>query len=73
MASRGLMEVFHAWPRPITWAAMHSDRVWRAMAGLIRGERTYDGIVRRTGPLAPTLAPLAAVARHVSSARYGAR
>ena len=73
VASRGLMEVFHAWPRPITWAAMHSDRVWRAMAGLVRGERTYDGIVSRTGPLAPTLAPLAAVARRVSTARYGVR
>ncbi|MSQ29980.1 MAG: NAD(P)/FAD-dependent oxidoreductase, partial [Dehalococcoidia bacterium] len=73
VASRGLMEVFHAWPRPITWVALRSGRAWRAMARLASGDRTYHGIVRRTGPLAPTLAPLAAVARHVSTARFGAR
>jgi geranylgeranyl reductase family protein len=73
VASRALMEVFHAWPAPFTWLARHSDRVWAGMAALVRGDRTYEEIVRGTGPLAPTLGPLARVARAVSNHRHGAR
>ena len=73
VASHALMEVFHAWPRPFTFLAMRSRRVWNGMTGIVRGERTYEGIVRRTGPLARTLPPLAWLARRVSARRYGAR
>jgi flavin-dependent dehydrogenase len=73
VASRALMEIFHAWPGPFSWAARRSDRVWRRMTGLIRGEQSYDGIVRGTGPLAATLQPLATVSRAMTKRRYGAR
>ena len=73
VASHALMEVFHAWPTPFTLLAMRSRRVWRGMTGIVRGENTYEGIVRRTGLLAPTLGPLAWLARRVSARRYGAR
>ena len=73
VASRGLMEVFHAYPAPFVWAAQHSGRVWRAMCGAISGGKGYDAIVQSTGPLAPTLAPLAKVARRLTVAKYGPR
>jgi len=72
-ASRALMEIFHAWPAPFSWAARNSDRVWGAMAALVRGSKTYEGIVRSTGPLAHTLQPLSAGARLLTERRYGSR
>jgi geranylgeranyl reductase family protein len=71
VASRALMEVFHAWPAPFAWLAHHSDRVFGGMTALVRGERTYEDIVRATGPIAPTLGPLARAARVISNRRYG--
>lgn len=73
VASRGLMEVFHAWPGPATLLATRSGRLWRQFCDLLRGEESYDSIVRSTGPFAPTLGPLAALARRITVARYGAR
>jgi geranylgeranyl reductase family protein len=73
VASRALMEVFHAWPGATTYLAMHSDRLWRRFTALLRGEQTYSSIVASTGPIAPTLAPLAALARRLTTAKYGAR
>lgn len=70
VTSRALMEVFHAWPAPFDWAARHSDRVWGGMTALVRGERSYGSIVRRTGPIAPTLPPLARLARVLTNRRY---
>lgn len=73
VASRALMEIFHAAPGPFTWLARKSDRVWRAMGGLVRGEKTYEGIVHSTGPFAATLQPLAKGARLLTDRRYGRR
>ncbi|MFN8585354.1 MAG: geranylgeranyl reductase family protein [Dehalococcoidia bacterium] len=73
VASRALMEIFHAAPGPFSWLARHSDRVWRAMGGLVRGEKTYDGIVHSTGPFVATLQPLARGARVLTDRRYGRR
>jgi hypothetical protein len=73
VASRGLMEVFHAWPAPAVLMATRSGRLWRQFCDLLRGEETYDSIVRSTGPFAPTLGPLASLARRITIARYGAR
>ena len=73
VASRGLMEVFHAWPTPAVLLATRSGRLWRQFCDLLRGEATYDSIVRSTGPIALTLGPLAAVARRITIARYGGR
>ena len=73
VASRALMEIFHAAPGSFSWLARRSDRVWRAMGGLVCGEKTYDSIVRSTGPLAATLQPLAWGARRLTDRRYGRR
>lgn len=73
VASRALMEVFHAWPRPFVTLLQRSPRFWRAMCGLVRGERTLDGLVHTYGPLSYTLRPLAAAGRRVSVLRHGAR
>ena len=73
VASRGLMEVFHAWPAPTVLLATHSGRLWRQFCDLLTGDESYASIVRSTGPFAPTLGPLASVARRLTVARYGAR
>jgi geranylgeranyl reductase family protein len=73
IASRGLMEVFHAWPAPAVFLATRSGRLWRQFCAMLRGEETYESIVASTGPIAPTLQPLAALSRRMTIARYGDR
>lgn len=71
--AHALMELFHAFPRPCVWALQHSDGVWGAAVGLVRGERTYGELTGRFGPATRTLHPLAAMARRWTTRRYGRR
>jgi flavin-dependent dehydrogenase len=50
-ASRKLHAVFNLTPRPVVAMMRRSDRFWRTLAGIVRGEATYAGFVRRLGPL----------------------
>lgn len=70
-ASQALWEIFHVAPGAFTWAAQHSDRVWRRMCALISGEQDYASLVRETGPLAFTLGPIATISRQITTRRYG--
>ena len=74
VASRQLMEVFHALPAPAVALMRRSDRFWRRLCRMLREEAGYDDLVRSRGPLGPaTLPPLAAVARAVNRRRHPER
>ena len=63
-ASRSLMEIFHASPRPFVWLLQHSDQFWNRAADLVRGEINYQTIVRHFGPIiSASLNPTAKLAR----------
>jgi len=49
--SRKLQAVFHRIPRPCVAVMRRSDRFWRILCGLVRGELTYRDLRRRLGPL----------------------
>jgi hypothetical protein len=51
IASRKLQDIFHYTPAPYTFALQHSDRFWRLMCRIIRGEVTYTGFLEKLGPL----------------------
>jgi len=51
IASRKLQDIFHYTPAPYTFALQHSDRFWRLMCRIIRGEVTYTDFLERLGPL----------------------
>ena len=69
--SHALMEIFQLYPPPFVWALQRSDRVWRHCARLLRGDERYVDLVSSVGPLARTLRPLEALARAITSRRYG--
>ena len=73
VASRALMEIFHAWPPPFVALLQRSRRFWRAMCHVLRGEQSLDRIVHSFGPLSHTLQPLASLGRRVSARRHGRR
>ena len=74
VASRQLMEIFHALPAPAAALMQRSDRFWRRLCRMLREEAGYDDLVRSLGPLGPaTLRPIAAVARAVNRRRHPAR
>jgi len=50
-ASRKLQELFHFAPPPYVALVRHSDRFWRFLCQLMRGERTYLDFLRIIGPL----------------------
>ncbi len=63
-ASRSLMEIFHASPRPFVWLLQHSDQFWNRAADLVRGEISYQTVVRHFGPIvSASLGPIAKLAR----------
>jgi geranylgeranyl reductase family protein len=49
--SRKLQVVFHRIPRPCVAVMRRSDRFWRALCRLVRGETTYAEFRQRLGPL----------------------
>lgn len=49
--SRKLQAVFHRIPRPCVAVMRRSDRFWRLLCGLVRGEVAYRDFRRRLGPL----------------------
>jgi geranylgeranyl reductase family protein len=51
IASRKLQDIFHYTPAPYTFILQHSDRFWRLMCRIIRGEVTYTGFLDMLGPL----------------------
>jgi len=70
-AGRALMEIFHAAPEPFARFAMRSDRFWRRLCNLVRGDEGYDALTRSFGPVAiHTLQPVASIARRITSRRY---
>ncbi len=73
VASQALTELFHAWPRPFVMLMQRSGRFWNAMAETLTGQRTIEGMVRGTGPLAYALEPLAKLSRRFNERRYGRR
>ena len=73
VASRALMEIFHAWPAPFVALMQRSRRFWHSMCGVLRGEQSLDRLVQSTGPLSPTLQPLASLGRRISTRRHGGR
>jgi geranylgeranyl reductase family protein len=74
VASRQLMEVFHALPAPAVALMRRSDRFWQRLCRMLREEAGYDDLVRSRGPLGPAvLRSLAAGARLVNARRYPGR
>jgi geranylgeranyl reductase family protein len=62
-ASRALMEIFHATPKPFVWLLQHTNRFWDPAGELVRGELEYTAIVRKFGPVvAASLGPVARLA-----------
>lgn len=62
IVSRKLEAVFHRVPRPCVAMMRRSDRFWRLLCRLVRGERTYADLRRELGPLGLVVDALAAVA-----------
>lgn len=54
-ASRKLQELFHFAPPLYVALLRHSQRFWYAFCQLIRGETTYQRLLRKVGPLRPLL------------------
>jgi geranylgeranyl reductase family protein len=50
-AARKLQELFHFAPPPYVALLRHSERFWRFLCQLMRGERTYLDFLRVIGPL----------------------
>ena len=50
-AARKLQELFHFAPPPYVALVRHSERFWRFLCHLMRGERTYLDLLRIIGPL----------------------
>ena len=73
VASQALTEIFHVWPRPFVTLMQRSGRFWNAMSETLTGQRTIEGMVQSTGPLAYALEPLARLARRFNERRYGRR
>jgi len=49
--SRKLQAVFHRFPGPSVAVMRRSDRFWRTLCALVRGDTTYADLHRRLGPL----------------------
>ncbi len=62
VVSRKLQAVLHRVPRLCVATMRYSDRFWRLLCGVVRGERTYTVLRRELGPLGLVLDALAAVA-----------
>jgi geranylgeranyl reductase family protein len=62
-ASRKLQELFHYAPPLYVALLRHSQRFWYAFCQLIRGETTYQGLLRKVGPLRPLLVYSAGLAQ----------
>ena len=73
IASRALMELFHAWPLPWIRLMQRSDRFFRRFARILEGEDTLTGIVHSFGPLRAALQPAARLSRRVTLRRWGNR
>lgn len=63
IVSRKLQAVLHRIPRPCVTTMRYSDRFWRALCRVVRGERTYSHFRRKLGPLGLVLDAWAAVAQ----------
>ena len=58
------LKVLSLYPPPLYVALLrHSQRFWYAFCQLIRGETTYQGLLRKVGPLRPLLVYSAGLAR----------
>ena len=62
-ASRKLQELFHYAPPLYVALLRHSQRFWYAFCQLMRGETTYQGLLRKVGPLRPLLVYSAGLAQ----------
>ncbi|HXG41748.1 MAG TPA: geranylgeranyl reductase family protein [Dehalococcoidia bacterium] len=67
--SRDLHEAFHFAPPPYVALLARSEHFWRLFCRLIRGEVTYQGLVRMLGPLRPLLRFFGQMARRRREAR----
>lgn len=63
IVSRKLQAVLHRIPRPCVTTMRYSDRFWRALCRVVRGERSYSHFRRKLGPLGLVLDAWAAVAQ----------
>ena len=63
IVSRRLQAVFHRIPRACVTTMRYSDRFWRLLCRIARGERTYTYFRRKLGPLGLVLDAWAAVAQ----------
>jgi geranylgeranyl reductase family protein len=71
-AARKLQELFHFAPPPYVALLRHSERFWRFLCQLMRGERTYLDFLRIIGPLRLAMDFFAAWARRRRLARLAA-
>jgi geranylgeranyl reductase family protein len=76
-AARKLQELFHFAPPPYVALLRHSERFWRFLCQLMRGERTYLDFLRVIGPLRLAMDFFAAWAQRrrlarLAAASYGA-
>lgn len=70
-ASHALTEIFHAYPEPLMWVFQHSRRFWGRFWGILRGDHGYHDVVHSFGPAIYALRPMAAVAKRITTRRYG--
>ena len=74
VASRQLMEIFHAFPAPAVALMKYSDRFWNRLCRMLCEEVGYADLVRSRGPLGPAaLRLLSTVARAFNDRRYPGR
>jgi geranylgeranyl reductase family protein len=71
--SRKLQAVFGRIPGPCVGVMRRSDRFWRVLCRIVRGERTYRDFRRSVGPLGVVLEGWAALARKDSRGPAGRR
>ena len=71
--SRKLQELLHFAPPPYVALMRRSERFWRAFCHLIRGEITYQGLLRKVGPLRPAVDFFAAAAQRQRISKVAAR
>ncbi len=71
-ASRKLQELFHFAPPPYVAVMSRSEKLWRFICHLIRGELTYLDFLRMIGPLRLAVDVFAAAARRRRLSRLAA-
>ena len=71
-ASRKLQELFHFAPPPYVAVMRRSEKFWRFICHLIRGELTYLDFLRMIGPLRLAVDLFAAAARRRRLSRLAA-